>query len=238
MDICEKLQHANLTGNEAKVYLELVRKGELSANKISKNLGIDRTLTYTILNHLIEKGQVSYVIKNNKKMFSNSKPENLLNSVKAREFLINELINELMTINKSENQETEISVYEGKEGVRTLLNLVLKENDFYAFGSTGRAFYLLYEMPAIAKQIEKSDFNVKIIGNKKYNGTEAFKLKNIQYKYLNLESEATTSIFGDYVSIHLIKDKPFIILIKNKEIAISYKNYFNYLWKKALIIDA
>ena len=70
MEILEKLQKAGLTGNESKVYLELVKKGELSANQIAKNLGIDRTLTYTILNHLIEKGQVSYVIRDNKKFFS------------------------------------------------------------------------------------------------------------------------------------------------------------------------
>jgi len=66
MDTLEKLQQAGLTGNESRVYLELVKKGELSANQIAKNLGMDRTLTYTVLNHLVEKGQTSYIIKENK----------------------------------------------------------------------------------------------------------------------------------------------------------------------------
>ena len=70
-------------------------------------------------------------------------------------------------------------------------------------------------------------------GNKKYKGTEAFNFKNFQFRYLDVESEATTSIFGDYVSIHLIKGKPLIILIKNKYIAKSFKNHFEYLWEKA-----
>jgi len=233
MDINEKLQESGLTGNEAKVYLELLKRGELSANNISKNLGIDRTLTYTILNHLIEKGQVNYVIKNNKKIFSSSDPGNLLNSLKAKEELVNDLINELRHIKKTTQQNVEVSVYEGKEGMRTLVNLALKNKGFFSFGSTGRAFYTLYEMPAIAKKIKIGGFDVKIIGNRSYRKTEPFEIKGVKYKYLDVDSEATTSIFGDYVSIHLIKDKPFFILIKNEDIAESYRKHFELLWRIA-----
>jgi len=233
MDINEKLKQAGLTNNEAKAYLELLGKGELSANQLAKNLGMDRTLTYTVLNHLIEKGQVNYKSKENKKIFSCSNPENLLNPIKAKEFIIEELIKELKKIKKKEQQETEFNIYEGKEGLRTAIHLMIKHKSFCAFGSTGRAFYALYEMPAIIKQIEKSKTKVRIIGNKKYKGTEAFGFKKFEFKYLNIESEATTSIFGDYISIHLIKEKPVIIIIKNKDIAKSYQNHFEFLWKQA-----
>ena len=233
MDINEKLQEAGLTGNEAKVYLELLRKGELSANQIAKNISMDRTLTYTVLNHLIAKGQVSYIIKRNKKKFSASNPENLLNPIKAKEMVTLDLIKELKNIKLEKPAETEINVYEGKEGIRTFINIALKEKEFCAFGSTGRAYYALYEMPAIAKKVKKSNAKVRIIGNKKYKGTEPFSFKKMKFKYLEVESEATTSIFGDCIAIHLIRGKPIIILIKNKDIAKSYKNYFEYLWKKA-----
>jgi len=232
MDIYGRLQEAGLTGNEAKVYLELLRKGELSANRIAKNIGMDRTLTYTVLNHLIEKGQVSYVVKDNKKMFSCSNPENLLNSIKAKEVLISDLVKELKNIKAKKSEETEISVYEGKEGIRTLMRIIVKEKYFFSFGGTGRAYDLLYEMPAIAKKLEKTKAYAKVIVGSKYKGHEFTKYKNIKVKYLNVKSEATTSIFGNYVSIHMIKEKPFVIIIKNKDIANSYRSYFNYLWKK------
>lgn len=233
MDISQKLLEAGLTRNEAKVYLELLEKGESSANQIAKNLSMDRTLTYTILNHLIKKGQVRYIVKENKKRFSCSNPENLLNPIKAKELLVSELIKDLKKIETKKQEEIEINVYEGKEGIRNFINLVLKEKEFFSFGSTGRAFYQLYEMPAIVKIIEKSKIKVKIIGNEKHRGSEAFGFKKFEYKYLNSESEATTSIFGDYISIHLIKNKPAIILIKNKNITETYKNYFKVLWKIA-----
>lgn len=233
MEIYEKLQQAGLTGNGARVYLELLKKGELSANQISKNIGMDRTLAYTVLNHLIEKGQVNYIVKANKKVFSCSNPENLLNPIKSKEILILDLIKELKTIKPEKSAKTEINVYEGKEGMRTLMREIVKAKQFLAFGGTGRAYDLLYEMPAIAKQLEKTKASARVIIGKEYKGHEFTKYKNIKAKSIEIKSEATTSIFGDCVSIHLIKGKPIVIIIKNKDIAESYRNYFNYMWKKA-----
>ncbi len=233
MDTSQKLLEAGLTRNEAKVYLELLERGESSANQIAKNLSMDRTLIYTLLNHLIEKGQVRYLIKESKKKFSCSNPRNLLNPIRAKELLVSELIRDLKKIEAKKQEEIEINVYEGKEGLRNFINFVLKEKEFFAFGSTGRAFYQLYEMPAIVKAIEKSKIKVKIIGDEKLRGSEVFGFKKFEYKYFNTESEATTSIFRDYTSIHVIKNKPTIIMIKNKDIADTYKNYFKVLWKIA-----
>lgn len=233
MDVLEKLGEAGLTGNEAKVYLELIKKGKLSANQISKNIGMDRTLVYTVLNHLIEKGQITSVIVKNKKVFLCEHPENLSNTLKAKSVIINELIGELKDIKKEEQIEAEIEVFEGKEGIRSLFNLALKEKELCSYGSTGKAFYEIYESPAIVKEAKKRGIKIKIIGNKELKGTEAFEAESIDYRYLDITSEATTSIFGDYVSIHIIKGKPLIVLIKNKYIAQSYRNNFDFLWKFA-----
>lgn len=232
MDIHEKLQQAGLTGNESKAYLELLKRGELSANQIAKNIGMDRTLAYTVLNHLIEKGQVNYIIKENKKVFSCSTPEALLNPIKAKETIVLDLIQELGKIKTEKQEPVEIKVYEGKEGLRTFINLGLKEKELLALGSTGRAFFQLYEMPAIAKQLIKSKVKVKLLGNESLRGTEPFSYKEFEYKYWDVESESTTTIFGDYVNIHLIKEKPIVIMIKNKDIAQSYKNYFYHIWNQ------
>lgn len=233
MDVQEKLQQAGLTGNEARVYLELIRKGELSANQIAKNISMDRTLTYTVLDHLIKKGQVSYIIKKKKKIFSCSNPENLLNPIKSKEIFVSDLIKELKKIKIKKQEETQINVYEGKEGIRTLMKEITKTKQFLAFGGTGRAYDLLYEMPAIAKKLEKTKSFAKVIVGKEYKKHEFTKYKNIKVKSINIKSEATTTIFNNTISIHLIKDKPIVIMIKNKDIAQSYKNYFNYMWKKA-----
>lgn len=230
MEIYEKLQEAGLTGNEAKVYLELLKKGELSANHIAKNVGMDRTLSYTVLNHLIEKGQVNYVIKQAKKYFRVSDPVNLLNPLKKKQVLIIDLISDLKKIKKTEEVKQEVDIYEGKDGLRTFYRLFFKYKTFYAFGTTGRAYDYLYEAPVLSKELIRKGVRAKIITHSKNKNHPMTKLKGIESKYLDIDSQATTTIFGDYVSIHIIKDRPLIILIKNKEIADTYKNHFEVLW--------
>jgi sugar-specific transcriptional regulator TrmB len=229
----EKLQKAGLAGNEAKVYLELLKQGSITASQLSKKIGMDRTLVYTVLNHLIEKGLVNYVIKANKKYFAPAEPDNLLNPIKQKEAFIKDLIPKLKKIEKIMPIVQQINVYEGKEGLRVMLNLALKEKEYCAFGATGRAFYALYEIPVVAKKVMKANIKVRIIGNSKLKGTPPFAYKKFEYRFLDIDSEATTNIFGDYIAIHLIKQKPLIILIKNKLIAQTYKNHFEVLWKIA-----
>ena len=229
----EKLTKAGLTGNESKVYLELLKTEELTANELSKKISIDRTLAYTLLNHLIEKGMVSYIIKQNKKFFKAEKPVNLLNSIKKKEFFIRDLILELGKIQKKSQSKYEVKVFEGKEGLRTLFNLIFKNKHFLSFGGTGRAYEQLYEMQALTKTLKRNEYSGKMILQEKYREHEVTKQNIIKAKYLNVGAEATTVVFGDYVSIHLAKEKPLIVLIKNKEIAESYKNYFEELWKIA-----
>jgi sugar-specific transcriptional regulator TrmB len=230
----KKLERAGLTGNEARVYLELLRNGKLSANEIAKQIGMDRTLAYTVLNHLIEKGMIGYIIESGKKLFHAESPSNLLNPIREKEALIKDLSKELAEIQTSEKSDYEVNVYEGKEGLRTLMRKIIEQKSFCSFGATGRAYDLLYELQAITKELgKKKGFFARIIMSPKYRGHEFTKHDIIKTRFLDIRYEASTTIFGDYVSIHLIKDKPLIILIKNKDIAETYRNHFEVLWKIA-----
>ena len=229
--IAEKLQRIWLTGNESRVYAELLRKGELSANNLAKKISMDRTLAYTVLNHLIEKGLVSYVIRQNKKYFSAADPSNLLNPVREREAFVKSLIPELRSIEKEIEAPQEINIYEGKEALRNVFNLLKRHKEILSFGATGRAYDYLYESPALTKELVKIGMKGKIITSKKHSEHPMTKVKNIKIRYVDYDSEATTSIFGDYVMIHIAKEKPIVILIKNKQVSDTYRKHFEALWK-------
>ena len=233
IDLEERLRKAGLTGNEARVYAELLKKGSLSANDLAKKIGMDRTLAYTVLNHLIERGLVNYIIRKNKKFFESADPENLLNPVKEKEIYIKELLPELKKIEKTKEIIQEINIYEGKEGLRTLMREIMKSKSFCSFGATGKAYETLYEMPRLAEESIKKGFHARIILHPELKKHEMVNIKNMEFKFLEIRSEATTTIFDDKISIHLMKEKPLIIIIKNKEIAESYKNHFEILWESA-----
>lgn len=59
----EILKEIGMTETEIKVYIALLEQGESLASKISLKAGVERAVTYHILEKLIKKGIVSYVIK-------------------------------------------------------------------------------------------------------------------------------------------------------------------------------
>ncbi len=229
----ERLRNAGLTGNEAKAYYALLTKGSLSANELAKKISMDRTLAYTVLNHLIEKGLVSYIMKSNKKFFEATNPDNLLHTIREKEAYIKNLVPELQKLEQLKESTHEINVYEGKEGLRSFMRLVMKYPSISSFGATGRAYDAFYESPHLVKELTKKGFTGRIILGTSHKDHALTKIKSLSIRYLDVKSEATTTIFGDYVSIHLLVHKPVVIVIKNKEIAESYKNYFEILWKVA-----
>ena len=61
-------------------------------------------------------------------------------------------------------------------------------------------------------------------------------LNNMRYTYAKYlpkmkNSPVSTNVCGDEIVFILWSDNPYLIKIKNKGIAESYKNYFNLLWK-------
>jgi hypothetical protein len=88
------------------------------------------------------------------------------------------------------------------------MNLILKHKHFLSFGGTGRVYEQLYEMQALVKILKKKDFSGKMIIQEKYKGHEVTKQKIIETRYSNTKSDETTTIFGEYVSIHLLTQKP------------------------------
>jgi len=238
IDIEKQLQKAGLTGNEAKVYLELIKKGSLSANELSKKIGMDRTLSYTVLNHLIEKGMANYIIRHHKKYFQAVDPEHLLNPVKEREAYVLDVIQKLKRIEKVEESKREVNVFEGIEGMRTTLKDLVSYEKGCAFGSTLRAYDLLFDLPYIAKKGAHKMKEMRLITTTKYKDHKMVKkVKWINYRYLDIVSDATTVIVKDKVAIYQSLHKPIIIVIHNEEIAQSYQNHFEVLWKAAKEID-
>ena len=60
---------------------------------------------------------------------------------------------------------------------------------------------------------------------------EADKIQLSEIRYLKAHlSLSSTNVYGDKVAIILWSDNPLGILIKQKEIADSYRNYFKPIW--------
>ena len=234
----ERLTQAGLSGNEAKIYLELLKRGSINASELAKKAGLDRTITYQVLNNLIEKGLVNYIFKEHKKYFSATKPANLLRPIKEQEDFVRNIIPDLEKIEKLKEVKQYVEVYEGKSGLKVLFEEILTAKELCFFGATGKSYDVLrWGMERIEKEFVKKGIKGRGIASRRIKGLRWSKLKNMKLRYVEGGESRSTS-FGilDKEKIGIIcleQEKPLIIMIRNEFIAETLQNYFEFMWKNS-----
>ena len=132
-----------------------------------------------------------------------------------------------------------VEVYEGKEGMRTVLFDSLKETDRTKKEILGIGINNLrikqqdpMYFEKYADQREKQKVKSRYI---RIEGTEIYAHSKTQMRVLPKEYESPTAtyIYGNKVSIWLWFTTPIVIVTDSKEVANSYRSYFEVLWKLA-----
>ena len=229
------LENLGLTPKEIDVYIALLGAESASIAKLMTNAKVSRKSIYEILDKLLDKGLISYTIKDNKKQFTAASPERLLDIVKEKQSNLETLLPELLKKYKESKEETTVRVFMGKEGMKAVSNNVLKENkNFYVIANEGNIFeFLKYYMPQFQKNAKK----LGIYGNVVYSESARDKRlvtpaeNDIRYAPNKYTSPMSVAIYGNNVNILIFSEEnPVAIHIKNKEIAQSFMNYFNLMW--------
>lgn len=243
----KSLKNLGLTETEINIYLTLFELGSSLASKISKKANVERSLTYQILNSLVNRGLVSCVIKENIKYFNSVNPNKLLDLVEEEESKLQEqkqglrlMIKELKTLKIPETEVFNIEVYKGVEGFKTVMNDILKEKeDYFIIGYTARSteiakyWYAHWNNKRVKQKIKRYLLIPKIVKKEEALRFPLTVTKELPPKYI-APSKSSTIVYGkDKVLIFLPMKKDFSgIIIKNKEIHNSYKDFFNILWKQ------
>jgi len=245
METIEALRKFGLAEKEAKVYLSLLGLGEALASEVAAKTNIARQLVYDLFERLIELGLVSFVVKDNKKHFRAASPEQLTSILREKEKVINEAMPELRKIQAiEEHKKPKIEVYEGIEGMKTILNDVLRteKNELIVYGSSKSSFEV---MPIFMENWHnrrlKQKLKVRIIYNetketikriKKFKKT--LKLMDVRFLPTEVLPPTATLIYGDKIALTIwLKNEPYATLIESKELKESYKEYFEAIWKIA-----
>jgi len=236
MDLTKQLEIAGLSSKEATVYLSLVKHGPIGGGDLAKILHIDRTHTYNLIRNLIDKGLSTHTKTKKKTLFQASSPKNLLNEFRKKERAIESLIPQLESLRKAEASKPAVQVYEGKSGLRAVMQIALdaKGKEFLGFGASAGSYSVLeYEMPHVTKQLVSHGLKARIIANERIRGHHATKFSPIKTRYLKELTNTTTIILGNDVFMFVWEENPYIIQISSKNVANSHRKYFEYLWKLA-----
>ncbi len=230
------LQELGLTANEAKIYLALVDLGSSLAGTISRKTGIHRRTVYDAIERLVEKGLVSYIVKNNRHYFEASNPKQLLSLLEEKKEAIKSILPELEARFSFKKETQETLFFKGKQGLKSIFEDQIKQGkQILIFGASPKAYNILkYYFKFYDKARVRKKIKVKVIFDSGARG-KIKKIPHAEIKYLpkNYATPAATNVYGNKVAIINWIERPLAILINQKEIADSYRKYFEILWKSA-----
>jgi HTH-type transcriptional regulator, sugar sensing transcriptional regulator len=239
------LEEIGLTKGEIKVYL--LKLGETTTGKIIEEAQISSGKIYEILDKLIKKGLVSFIIKEKTKYFAASSPNRIIEYIhdkekelKDKEKEIQKELPLLLEIQNSYKKEHETRLFKGLRGMQTAifeaLGSLTSGDEVLAMGiiSSKKEQYNLLWQRWHAERIKKKIICKAIFSDKNTNYYKAFKsMKFTEVRSLEGVTPSAIDIVGSKVLIFTYKDEPSCLVIDNGEIAESFSSFFYNLWKLA-----
>jgi sugar-specific transcriptional regulator TrmB len=231
----EILENLGFEGREIKIYLSLLKNREQTALEISRNVNVDRTTVYDILQRLKEKGVVSFIVKNKTKHFNSLSAEELLVYYKEKYNSLKEIIPNLKNISDEQKEVLNVEVFEGVNGLKTVVKDLIESKNNYKVIGLRKAYDDIFGYFKNAALIRLNEAKVRekaIVSS----GEEFAKLKKGNYRYLDSKiiSKTTTVIYGDVVLFFIWKISS-VVRMKSKILASVQEEYFNLLWEIAKV---
>jgi sugar-specific transcriptional regulator TrmB len=245
MNYQELFRSLGLAKNEARIYETLLRHGESGVGLISEKSGVHRRNVYDSLNRLLEKGLVLEIIESSENKYQASEPKKLLEIVQEKSEAIEQVLPDLEKLHFGSPVEYRVHTYRGKEGWKQYMRDIIKTGEpFYSIGAKGgwldpriKSFF-----PSFLDQLKKKNIKTHHLFDYEAKTTGHPILKSVDKSYRFLPKKYSTSsgidIFGDHVNIlHNLTlgqigtddDISFTVII-NKNLADSYRTWFQFMW--------
>ncbi|MBI4176061.1 MAG: helix-turn-helix domain-containing protein [Candidatus Aenigmarchaeota archaeon] len=236
----EILGKMGLSKGEIKVYSALLDMGLAPVNRIHEETGIERRNIYDILNKLIERGLISYITENKKRLFQASHPNKILGYIEEKKHDLDrtrrDVEKEMPSIMErfnSRRPEINAEIFRGTEGVKAVWEDMLNYKAIYWVGS-GR--YVPKRLPSFFASWDRKRVKLKVrmfnmLRRELRNRTKVYQLESV--KFLPKEfsvNPGVICIYGNKVVNFLYGDNFFGFVIENREIAENYRRYHKYIW--------
>ena len=237
------LYKIGMTRNESKVYMSLLNLGTAQAGQITEKSGVHRRNVYDAIDRLMEKGLISFVIVNNKKLFSPVNPKRFLDLIDEKKFELDTIKKDFQRILpelelKAAMQERhDVRFYKGTEGLKTVFEDIIRTGkDYIGYGPGQQLEKVLkhYFRLFVIKRV-KAKIRLRLIYDEASRKTlKKNPLSDLRYMPDQYSSRAALRIYGDKVTLLLLsEEEPLAVVIKNRAISEGYRKYFEVMWKVA-----
>lgn len=239
-ELRKALKSLGLSEQETEIYIKLLYLKQSTASNIGKQLKMHRRGVYDITERLLKKGILTSVEKDGKKYFMPIDPQQILDILaeKEREFregqeILSEIMPRLGQMTSGEDAGAEMLF--GKEGIKALYMDELREGKTIHIICTSidrteeilGNFLVSYTRDRIRKKIPIK----AIVARGAKTDMEKYGLMEVRYLPADQISPASMSVYGNKLAITLWSGAPITILVKSREIAESFRNHFEMIWK-------
>jgi len=247
------LVNLGYSGEEAKIYLALLKIGQTTAGPIVKKTSLHRQIVYDTLEKLKKKNLVTETIKSNRKNWQAGDPSQILKQIKSKESMAQNILPELISMQSMSKHKQEVRVFEGADGFKTVhqnnIENQPKNEALLTIGSTSWQWIQVMQKARYLNRFEKIRMGKNIGINllffekerkrtqeeiKKHWLIQPKKIRR-EYKYLpdQFQSPVGMQIWHDNVTLIIYSEPLLIIQIKNDLMVENFKNYFQFMWKIA-----
>lgn len=230
------IKNLGLTDYEVEIFLTLIKNGPISVYEISKKTGLYRQACYDALNRLQEKGFVSFALKDSKKIFQAINPQQISEFLDEQKKQYESILPELFKMQSFGSEDISVEMFKGRKIVRIALRDIihtLKKGGEVLCTAVDESFGLETDKTTI-EQYERDILLYKIKervilkkGDKGFLKKGNTKYAYIEEKYFNPNP---LLIYGDKVQIIMWGNPNYLIQIKSKNIAESFRKQFELIW--------
>jgi sugar-specific transcriptional regulator TrmB len=250
----EKLVRLGLTGGEAGVYLALLESGPSTVGPVVKKSGVAYSNIYEILERLMKKGLVSFIVKSKTKYFQAAEPlrlhdylERKEREIKKERKLVEQLIPVLSALSRRKGEKLEAEVFTGFKGMNTAYEKILadySQDDDYIFfyGPVDKnvqrvdRFFINFEK----RVYKKLGVRMRGVVSKDYFMLSNYVKRSIMIKkglwelrHVNFPVPGNIDVYRDRLLIVSWSGPMIAVLIHSNEIAGMFLKYFESAWKIA-----
>jgi len=250
--IKEQLIRFNLSETEVVLYLYLLKNGSKTPLELSREININRTKIYRLIEFLLNKKLIEKFSSERGLKIKAAPPQNLQLSIlneeekiKNNKDIFPSLIRSLSLLPGIIHEQFEVVHYQGTEGLKQMLWNELRAKEILVFGYentnqfTGKKFADKFREEVVLRKIK-----LKEIGNSSdyknkdqsfYNNAlgweKAYQYKQLSEKILNIKHHII--VFNNTFAIINWKDSKAGIEVINKPLADMQRQNFWHYWKLA-----
>lgn len=213
-------------------------------NKIQERTRIERRNIYDILNKLIQRGLVTYVLEDQKRVYRCTHPSHICEEISTKKSALDKLekqIPQFSAFFEATKPEVNFQIFKGPDAMKALMNEILQHDSSYWMGANSS----IEQTPLktwfkqwMGRRVEQKRFMYDLANYsthfEDYPTYDTTEHKKRFYKYcrlpLDLRSFITIMIFENKVAQVLWGSEPYAFVVESKEVKESYMKYFNQFW--------